>query len=78
MGIKEMFEHMVAAGKAWREAGYPLVSDEVYKQRLAVCLACPKKQLRWFQCKQCGCVVYSKAKLATEDCPFKLWPVVKP
>lgn len=74
MGIKEIFEHMIAAERKWREAGYPVVPPEVYHHRLRICRACPKGQYQWFQCKHCRCVVYSKAKLATEDCPFKLWP----
>lgn len=74
LGVKEIFVHMLQAVKAWKAAGLPLVTDAVYHQRLRVCRSCPKGQYQWFQCRQCRCIVYSKAKLATEDCPYRLWP----
>ena len=71
LGAKEILEHMLASLQTWKAAGFPLASDDVYHRRLRVCRRCP--QYRWFQCRHCRCIVYSKAKLATEDCPLKLW-----
>jgi len=58
----------------WVKAGMPMVSGIEYASRAAVCRSCPKNQYKWFQCLQCKCVVYVKAKLATESCPHSLWP----
>ena len=74
LGAKEILEHMLQAVKAWKEAGFPLAEDAVYHQRLRICRSCPKNQYQWFQCRHCRCIVYSKAKLATEVCPYGLWP----
>ena len=71
MGVKEIYEHMLQAVKKWKEAGFPLTPEAAYHARLKVCRVCPEYQ--WFQCKQCRCVIYSKAKLATESCPLGLW-----
>lgn len=70
----EVVNHLVVAGKAWREAGFPLTPEPAYSQRIATCKGCPSHQYKWFQCRHCRCIVYSKAKLATEDCPFGHWP----
>ena len=69
----EVWHHLMAAMQDWRKAGFPIVSSEVYSKRVNTCKACPKGQYQWFQCKNCKCVVYTKAKLATEDCPLGLW-----
>ena len=73
LGAKDVLLHMLAAAKKWKEAGFPVVSDEEYHRRLRICRSCPKDQYRWFQCRYCRCIVYSKAKLRTEACPFDLW-----
>lgn len=70
----EVVNHLIESGKKWREAGYPLTPEPAYSQRLNVCKTCPKGQYKWFQCRHCKCIVYSKAKLASEDCPYGLWP----
>lgn len=54
------------------EAGMPLVSDAVYGQRVGVCHGCG--EFNHFQCRICKCLIWAKAKLATEDCPKRLWP----
>lgn len=51
--------------------GAPIVTAEVYEQRLSTCDACPK--LDGFRCGVCGCVVEEKAKWETSDCPEKRW-----
>lgn len=70
----EVWRHLMASVEIWRKEGFPVVSAEVYVNRIRICKECPKGQYQWFQCKHCQCIVYSKAKLATEDCPYKLWP----
>jgi hypothetical protein len=69
----------------WARSGCPAVSEQVYARRLAACARCPHRQpapstapyrlVRAFAddpahaCALCGCVVQSKARLATETCP---------
>ena len=69
----EVVQHLVQSLKAWKLAGFPLATTEVYHQRIRVCEVCPKSQYVRFQCKACQCIVYAKAKLATETCPYGLW-----
>jgi len=70
----EVWRHLMVAMEDWKKAGFPLASPEVYVERINICKVCPKNQYQWFQCKHCKCIVYSKAKLATEVCPYGLWP----
>jgi hypothetical protein len=74
MSWGEVWRHLVTAMEDWKKAGYPVVTGEVYTERTSTCKACV--QYQWFQCKMCKCVIYTKAKLATEDCPIGLWPKV--
>jgi hypothetical protein len=74
MSWGEVWRHLMAAMEDWKKAGFPVVPGEAYVERVNVCKSCPKGQYQWFQCKHCRCVIYTKAKLATEDCPFGLWP----
>lgn len=74
MSWGEVMRHLFQAVKEWRAAGYSVVDGDTYRKRIEICRHCPKKQYQWFQCKHCGCVIYTKAKLATEDCPYGLWP----
>lgn len=74
MSWGEVWRHLMVAMEDWKKAGFPVVSGEAYVNRIRTCKACPKGQYQWFQCKNCKCVIYTKAKLATEDCPFGLWP----
>jgi len=69
----EVWRHLMVSVAEWQKAGYPTVNGEAYVQRINTCRGCPKGQYQWFQCKHCKCIVYSKAKLATEDCPYGLW-----
>lgn len=72
----EVFRHLLASVEKWRKEGFPTVDGAPYVERIRICRECPKKQYQWFQCKHCKCIVYSKAKLATEDCPYGLWPAL--
>lgn len=70
----EVWRHLTAAMVEWHRAGHPVVGGQPYAERINICRSCPKGQYQWFQCKHCKCIVYSKAKLATESCPHGLWP----
>lgn len=74
MSLGEVWSHLFASMDEWKKSGFETVSKEVYVKRIQICRECPKGEYQWFQCKQCRCIVYIKAKLATEDCPHGLWP----
>lgn len=43
------------------------VSDEIYAQRLELCMGCPQL-MGGHTCKLCGCVVQISAKLKAKSC----------
>lgn len=47
-------------------AGKPMVSEQVYHERLAECVTCPERA--GDQCAACGCPIEAKAAWATEEC----------
>ena len=66
-------------GKAvakWGLAGFPTVTDAVYRQRLDQCQSC-ELLVDDTKCShpQCGSYVARKASLATEKCPIGKWMV---
>ncbi|AIQ16928.1 MULTISPECIES: DUF6171 family protein [Paenibacillus] len=53
-------------------------SDEVYRERVALCSACPKLQ-DGVTCTACGCIIPVVAKLKERGCPLPgggLWSPV--
>lgn len=44
--------------------------------RRAVCQACPER--RGPQCRECGCGIWPKTRLAGETCPQAKWPTALP
>lgn len=62
--------------KAWKEAGFPLLPEMQYLERVGICKACPGGFYRWYQCRACKCLIFSKAKLPTTVCPGGYWPPV--
>lgn len=74
MSWGEVWRHLIEAMAKWKEGGFPVLTGQAYNERIHTCIKCPGKQYQWFQCKHCRCIVYSKAKLATEDCPLGYWP----
>jgi hypothetical protein len=73
MSWQEAAAHLKESIKKWKEAGYPMLEGEAYEHRIVTCKNCPSQQFRWFQCRVCRCLIYTKAKLATESCPAKHW-----
>ena len=43
--------------------------------RLAVCTKCPFNKNG--TCSECGCVIATKAKWRSADCPKEYWPTIK-
>lgn len=45
------------------------------EERLFKCYSCP--ELEDGTCKLCGCIIFAKVMLTTEQCPKRLWLRVK-
>lgn len=45
------------------------VSDAIFEQRLAACMACDALQ-GGSTCRHCGCLVRYRAKLTSSECPY--------
>lgn len=57
------------AGDLFRSA-----TDEVYRQRLQMCRACPDNKFDGTHCTECGCPIRKKARRRSESCPLGHWP----
>lgn len=49
------------------------VSKEEEEKRFAICKECPEFIKITTQCKQCGCIMKAKTKLAEATCPIGRW-----
>ena len=49
------------------------VTDNVYKDRMAICKECPYYFKLTGQCKKCLCFMKVKTRLAPKACPIKKW-----
>lgn len=77
--LLELARNFTAALTKWVKAGAPVVSEEVYRERYAICEACeywkPEARLGLGKCgaRGCGCTKL-KLWLSTEHCPIGKWP----
>jgi len=59
--------------------GVNTVSQRARQQRMAVCLQCKQaenysvRRQKQTRCRICGCVVWHKAHVASENCPEGKW-----
>ena len=49
------------------------VTDEIYKDRMAICKECIYYSKTLGQCKRCLCFMKIKARIAPMECPQKYW-----
>lgn len=64
--------HLAQSMFAWAKDHFETVPDEVYSERVGSCQDnCP--HYRWFQCRLCKCLVFTKAKVPHEKCPADRW-----
>lgn len=52
-------------------AGFPMVSQEIYKERLAACGSCSFFEAVEARCFKCGCSMKEKAWMAEQQCPLE-------
>ena len=68
---------LLQAAKNFTASGFVFASDEVYNQRLAVCVGCEfwnsSAFLNTGSCTLCGCSTKAKLKLPREKCPADKW-----
>ena len=50
-----------------------LVSDQIYNERLEICKSCDWYDPNQNRCKECGCYMLVKARLAGSHCPLDKW-----
>ncbi len=50
--------------------------EAVIAERLAICAACP--EFTGDRCKQCGCFMLPKSRLAAAQCPMDKWGKLEP
>lgn len=51
----------------------PMSSDELARERIKVCEACPHMTRMTRQCNLCGCFLDLKTKLLEATCPEQKW-----
>jgi hypothetical protein len=56
----------------------PRATEEIEKERLDICKNCPSYRRFAKQCKECGCVMPAKVKLAEAFCPLGKWTAIDP
>jgi hypothetical protein len=65
-------DRFTAASKTMAEMVGKATTDEVFQSRIDICNECPHlNSVR--QCRECGCFVDGKARLALQECPIKKW-----
>jgi hypothetical protein len=67
-GITQKVFNFITTQTKHMLAGNPVVTKEVFKERLAICEACPLFQINR-DCSVCGCPMDVKATYADVSCP---------
>lgn len=70
--IPQMAQHFAKAMVRWAKKGFKTVDKEVYFMRRLACTQCQPTG----RCPHCGCNLWAKAALITENCPEKKWPII--
>lgn len=55
------------------DPGAERATSEEAERRFSICQACPRLLKATSQCKECGCFMNLKTKLAKADCPLHKW-----
>lgn len=50
-----------------------LASNTVFEQRIKTCAACDRLFRPTWTCKECGCFMGLKARIAGQSCPLSKW-----
>lgn len=72
MNWSQAASHLTASLATWARDGFKTTPDDVYNERVGTCQDnCPS--YKWFQCRMCKCLVFTKAKIPSERCPAERW-----
>ena len=63
----DLIKHTITSQEAF------LVSDEVVEKRIKICQKCEHYDMTQHRCKECGCFLGIKSRMAPESCPIGLW-----
>jgi len=67
--LSQMAVHFAKAMAKWAKKGFKTVGKEMYFRRRLICIDCTSKR----RCPKCGCSLWAKAALASEECPEGKW-----
>ena len=67
--VAQMTVHFTRAMSKWVKKGFPVCTKEEYIRRGEAC----KKCSGGWRCPVCGCQLWAKRALLTEECPRGLW-----
>ena len=79
-GKREMDESIIdkAAGLVKSVVNHAIdgfkTSDDLSKERLAICAECPFFIKESVKCSKCGCWMKTKSRWKTATCPIGAWP----
>ena len=74
MDILKMVKNFSEEVVKFVAAGAPIVTKEVFKERLEICNNC--EHLSGSKCLKCGCQMSVKCKWGTAKCPIDKWGTV--
>jgi len=74
MNILQLITNFGKEFTTFAKKGMPLVSKDMYKERLEKCLDCEHRKN--MKCGLCGCLIAVKARMETAHCPDNptRWP----
>jgi len=50
-----------------------MASDDIFQERMNICINCDKHDPGPNRCKECGCFLDVKARLMLDSCPLNKW-----
>lgn len=73
----QMARSAAKSATSWVKQGVPIASEELLKERQAICKSCEFWDSKAFKgtgrCMKCGCSTWAKLRMATEKCPIGKW-----
>lgn len=75
-GFLEITTNFASAMAKWAAAGFPVVDEATFRERMATCEGCDAWRPSDGRCSLCGCYCggrTGKANLSSSECPKGLW-----
>lgn len=75
MSAWQRYKEKLGTTRPWDmlDPNTPRATEEEAERRFSICKECPELIKTTSQCKQCGCFMKAKTKLAEAVCPLKKW-----